>query len=609
MLGYLRSGNRHTKMIWWAITIATVFTFLLGFSFFGSMGRDPSLAARQSGSFGSVNGESVTRQMWQMAVASERDAFRQRFGSEPVDRDLRALEQQAWRKLVNNRLMAQAANKAGIQVTDNDIVFGMQVNPPAAILSASAFQTDGKFDPQKYRSALANPGNDWSQFETQMRLEMPATKLQERLISSLKLSDGELREAFRDRFERLTATVVQIPPSDTGSSPGSEAELQRVYEKYRSRMASPARTQLEVLAILMQYSPEEIKVAMDLAGGLYQRVNKGEDFAQLCRDYSEGAGAEKGGVIDRFVSPAEMGPIGQQIQSHKPGDVLPPYREGGTVMLFRILDPARDSVARGAPPGSVKLAQITVKVHGNPESIRKQYAAALQLAKRAKAVGLSRAATEKGIATMKTGFFNYENMPPLLFATPEAADWGLTHKKGEVSPVFQGPEQFVIAEVSTQHAAGPPERSEIGDQIKQIADMEHRLDLARPRADRVAAAIKGGASLEDAARAAGLAAMPVSLTRAEPDPRLTAAPEFQGALWAAKPGQVVGPIRTSAGWFLGRPLTVSQPPDSLWKSEQTRGQLTSDVLSRRQRSFFTGYLEMLRHDARIVDARDVAAGY
>ncbi|MFN8586513.1 MAG: SurA N-terminal domain-containing protein [Candidatus Eisenbacteria bacterium] len=604
MLGYLRAGNKRTKAIWLIVTIATVVTFLLGFSFFGSMGGNGSSRARATGEYGSVNGEKVTTSMWQNALAVALENYRQRFNTEPADRDLRSVQQQAWRSLVNQRLLAQEAQKAGLTVSDNDVVVGMRTSPPNAVFMSQAFQTDGKFDPQKYQMALGDPRINWKPFEDQVREELPVRRLQERLMSSLKLSEGELREAFMDRFQSLSAVIVQVPPADTGRGTGSDAELRQIFDRYRSRMAAPARTQLEVLSIPVQYTDAEIKSAMDIARGFYERARNGEDFFELARTNSEGPNANKGGVIDRWINPMELGPIGMTVQAHKPGDVIDPYREGGQVMVFKILDPARDSSAMNPPyPGAVKLAQIVTRIRVSDESRQKQYEAARKVAEDARRDGLAKAATAHGLVTQKTGFFDLNNMPPALFGAPEAADWGVAHKKGDISPVYQGVDEFIIAQVESQHLAGPPTFDEVKDQIRQVADVEARVELAKARADRMAAALKAGQTLEAAAAAEGLVAMPVNMSRAQPDGRVAVSPELQGALWAAAPGKVVGPFRSAGGWFFGRTMSVQTPPDSLWNNDQMKGQLTTDILSRRQRSFFDGYLARLRSVSKIVDNR------
>lgn len=604
MLGYLRSGNKRTKAIWLIVTIATVFTFVIGFSFFGSMGRDSSSSSRAAGAYGTVNGEKVSAAMWQGALSVAMENYRQRFNSEPADRDVRSVQQQAWRSLVNQRLLAQEAKKAGLKITDNDVILGMRTSPPNAVFLSPAFQTNGKFDPQKYQQALGDPRINWKPFEDQVREELPVRRLQERLMSSLKLSEGELREAFMDRFQSLAAIIVQVPPADTGRSAGTDADIKKVFDRYRDRMAAPARTQLEVLSIPIKYTDEEVKSAMDISRGLYERARGGEDFAQIARDYSEGPNATRGGVIDRWVNPMELGPIGETIQAHKPGDVIDPYREGGQVMIFKILDPARDTSAANPPsPGTVKLAQIVTKIRVSDDSRRKQFETAQTVATQAKREGLSKAATAQGLATQKTGFFDLSNMPPQLFGAPEAADWGVAHKKGDVSRVYASVDEFIVVQVESQHLAGPPTIDEVKDQLRQIADVEARVDMAKPRADQVAAAIHGGTALESAATAAGLMAMPVSMSRQQPDGRVAVSPELQGALWAAKPGQVVGPFRSPGGWFFGRVLSVQTPPDSLWNNDQMKGQLTTDILSRRQRTFFDGYLGQLRGNSKIVDNR------
>jgi peptidyl-prolyl cis-trans isomerase D len=607
MLGYLRSGNKRTKTIWWTLTILTVLSFLGGFIFLAGM--DPTTRSQMSGEVGSVDGQGITQGEWLAALEEQRMAYRQRFGSEPQDQDLKVVERDAWRALVNVKMFAREARKAGLGASDSEVLLGMRTNPPAVLLAAQEFQTDGKFDPQKYLQALANPANNWAPYEDIVRGSVPVRKLQERLLSAIKLTQPELLQSFHDRYDRHAATLLLVPAADTGRSSGDEATLARVYEAYRTRMASGARTQLEVLAIPKTYGEDEVKAAMDMAKSLYDRAIRGEDFGQLARDYSEGPNAERGGVIDRWLSPNELGGmVAAAIQVKKPGELIEPLREGGRVTLFKIIDPATDTSRTKTPPpypGAVKLAQILVKVRPSPESQRQQMRDMQAIASRARAVGLSKAATEKGQSTFKTGMFDQSNAPPQLFAVPEAAEWGLSAKQGEVSPVFEGGDAYVVAQVALQHAAGPPTREELGEQLRMVADAEHRVDMARPRADSVLAALKAGRTLEQAAAAVRLAATPTQTSRQQPDPRLAGSPELLGMLLAAPPGKLIGPVRASQGWWFARKNGVTASPDSLL-NDQVKGQLTTEILSARQRRFFDGYIQSLRGRSQITDARSPA---
>ena len=612
MLGYLRSGNKRTKTIWWALTIITVASFLGGFVFLAGLGRDQSSRARLAGNVGSVNGEGVTTTQWTSALDESRQVYRQRFGAEPQDRDLKSVEEQAWRALVNERLFSQQARKAGIGVTDNEVVAALRTNPPAVLLTSPAFQTNGQFDPSKYQQALGNPNNNWAPFEDLMRRQVPVRKLQERLFASIKLSEPELRQAFRDRFDRRTVTLVAVPAADSGRSPGTEEDLQRAFDHYKSRLAAGARTQLEVLVVPKRFGADENKAAMEMGKSLHERAVKGEDFGQLARDYSEGPNAEKGGLIDRWITPNDLGGmLGAAMRVKKPGDVIEPVQEGSRVLVVKILDPAQDTSRTKTPPptpGAMRLAQIVIKVRPSPEGLRQQYRDAKGIADRGRAVGLSRAASEKGLGTFKTGFYDQNNAPPQLFAVPEAAEWGLSAKQGEVSPVFESEDEFAIVQVAVQHKAGPPSREEMGDQLRLIADAERRVDLAKPRADSVAAAVRAGLPLEAAARSVRLAASVVHTSRQQPDPRLSGTPELLGMLLVAPTGRVVGPFRISAGWSFARVDSVTMAADTLF-NDRTKGQITQEILSGRQRTFFDSYLDKLRAASQVSDLRTGSRGY
>ena len=600
MLRQLRSGGKHTKAIWWVLTVVIVVTFLGGFVFIFGAGFDFG-GARSTGTVGVVDGSPITSTEYQTALTNQREAFRHQYGSDPADRDEKNAEAQAWRSLVSQKLMARQARIAGIVAHDREVVLSLETSPPQELTNQPAFQTGGKFDPEKYRAALRDPNNTfWATFEDLVRGQLPVRKLQERLLSSIKLSEPELREAFLDRFERVQATALVVPPDMQAKVPAPQpADVERVYQEYKGRFYSGARIDLEVLVVPKKYSDEDVRTARQFSQNLVERVRKGEDFAQLAKDYSEGPGSAQGGTINRIVQLDELGPeLGPYMSDLKAGEVSNPYQANGRFIIMKVLERVPQP---GKGADGMRLAQIIIPVRPSDSVRQTQLAELDKLRARATALkSLGKAATEKGLPTARTGFFDPGTPPSLLADTPEAGEWGYSAKANAVGPVFEGTDSYVLAQVAERHDGGLVSSQKLNQTLRQIAELEARVDRAKPVADRIAQAVAQGRSLEDAAKENGLTAFTAELTRAQPDQRLAASGEIVGAIFGSAPGKLVGPVRSPAGWYFARvDRKTPAPTDSTF--DKVKSQLSTEILSSRQRTFFNDWIGDLRAKAKVQD--------
>ena len=597
MLQFLRMGNKRTKLIWWFLTVTVIGGFLIGFVAIAAFMHE---GPKSVGGVGSVNGRPITRVEYQNAINEQREAFTRQSGAEPDADEQRVLETQAWHVLVGQRVMNDLARQLGLDGSDREVVLALQSAPPQVLLTAPAFQTNGKFDPGKYVSALRDPNNNWAPFEAMVRNQLPLRKLQERLVASLKLSEPELREAYRDRYEKVGVTVLQIPPSQQPNvAVPSEADVARMYEHYKGRFASGPRTQVEVLQVPMRYSPDEVRAARETAQGLVDRARRGEDFATLARDYSEGPGAAKGGEVNRVFQPHEFGPLEAAMAALPKGGISDPFQDGPFWVVLKVLDRITDPVS---PVPNLRVAQIAIRVRSGETSRQEQYQRVKKIRDRAAGVGLGKAAAEAGLATAKSDFFDFSAPPPQLANAPAASDWALSNRPGAVSPVFAELAEFTIVQVAEQKPGGPPPQAEIAEQLRQLAQVETRVNLTKPTADRVGQMVAGGQKLEPAAKAIGLTTYTVeSMSRAQPDPRLNILPEVVGAAFAAAPGQTIGPIQTLGGWYFLR-VDKKLPADPA-AFEQLKAQITQDIITRRQQRFFAAWLTELRARTKVQDYR------
>ncbi|HEY3216302.1 MAG TPA: peptidyl-prolyl cis-trans isomerase [Candidatus Eisenbacteria bacterium] len=601
MLKYLRMGSKRTKAIWWALIVLTVGTFVGGFIFLFGAGLDVGMQAQITGALGMVDGEPITRAEFQDAMTQQREAYRQQYKSEPVEQAMQLVEVQAWRGVVTQHLMDRSARRLGLKATNPEVVLSLKSSPPQLLVSAPNFLTDGRFDPNKYAAALRNPNINWSPFEKMVREQLPTRKLQERLVASLKLSQPELADAYRNRFEKVALTGVQVPPAELPQvPPPSAADMDRVYEKYKGRFSGPARVVLEILEVPRKFSAEEVRAAREQAKSLAERARRGESFADLARDYSEGTGAEKGGEIDRFFQPGDFGPdLAAKMMAMQKGDISDPIPDPGRFTILKVIDRIQNPPS---PVPSLKVAQITIKVRPSETSLRDQLQELRQLRARAQKVGLGRAAVEKGLATSKTEPFPLGQTSPQLARAPQAVDWSAGAKIKDLSPIFEGLDEYFLAQMLERRPAGPPSKQDLAQQLRPIAEGEARVAAARPRADQILQAVTAGKTLELAAQAAGLSTFRVDgMSRQQPDPKLAISAEAVGAAFGAPAGRTVGPIESPAGWFILR-VDSRIPADSA-AFEQLKGQISSSILERKQREFFTTWIAEQRLKAKIRDLR------
>jgi peptidyl-prolyl cis-trans isomerase D len=599
MLRFLRMGSKRTKTIWWIMIVVTVVTFLGGFVFLLGSGLDSGIQAQATGAVGVVDGDLIHRNEYLNAVAEQRMAHQQTYGSDPQDQELKNVESQAWRSLVYQRLLASRAKDLGLKASDGEVVFSLRVTPPNVLRAQPAFQTDGQFDYTKYQAALQDPNNNWGAFEEMTRQEIPVRKLQERLLASIKAAEPELRSQFHVTFDRVDATVVQVPPEMAGDPPTvSEADITRVHEKYHDRFVATAHTELEVLTVPKPIGETEIATARELAQSIADRIKAGEDFTALARDYSEGPAADQGGVIDRAFLPTDFdASLGARFASLQVGQLMDPFQDQTRYVIVRRLEPKE-----GDPIGSLRLAQIVIRVRANEDQVREQEERMTRIRKQAARTGLGRAATEEGMATFSTGPFTINSPPTVLQGVPEAADWGVSAKVRDISPLFQGRDEFVIVQVTRQVPAGPAPRDEIEPDLRQVAEMDLRLQKSKPRVDAIAQAVAQGQTLEAAAKAQGLEVQTVrNLTRVGSENVLANSPEVRGMLFGAKPGQVVGPFQGLDSWYMAR-VDAFTPADTA-SFGPLREQVMNDVVQRRQRMFLASYLNELRLAAKVKDLR------
>src|SRR2546430_2875500 len=99
----------------------------------------------------SVNGQDILATTWYTATQNlEQQATQQNGRNLSLDEHDRIADQ-AFEQLVTDALLKQEYKRRGITVTDEEITTAALNNPPPQLMQSPDFQTEGRFDPEKYK--------------------------------------------------------------------------------------------------------------------------------------------------------------------------------------------------------------------------------------------------------------------------------------------------------------------------------------------------------------------------------------------------------------------------------------------------------------------------
>ena len=144
------------------------------------MGMSGRSGYEQSNVAAVINGEEIPWQVFNRLYNSLVRVETDKTDDELPDTKLKELQEKAWQQLLSDRLLMQQVARHSIAVTDEEVYAYLKFSPPADIQQHSYFQTEGRFDYQKYIRALADPqmSRYWATIEPLVRSDLLKMKMQ-----------------------------------------------------------------------------------------------------------------------------------------------------------------------------------------------------------------------------------------------------------------------------------------------------------------------------------------------------------------------------------------------------------------------------------------------
>ncbi len=328
-----------------------------------------------------VNGETITELRLQQAVVLQKQQILNRYENiDPTLVDEDQLRAPVMQQLIRQKVVEQAAVDQGMGV-DKKTLYRI-------LLEVPDFQTDGKFDTERYEFVLRQMGYSPTSYNKLLTTDMVTNQFmqgvaatgfstlqestllagiteqtrdyyyltipREPLLESIEVAEADIesyynsnQEEFRSE-EKLVVEYVELMPANFTEEVDLEQSM--VDEVVDARIAAASsRRSRHVAQILLEVQGDDSH--LETLAEIQKKLEAGESFADLAREYSEDYGtAEQGGDLG-YVQVGDLPePLGATLDQLAVGEVSGMVESDLGVHLIKLLDeksadvPAREEL-------------------------------------------------------------------------------------------------------------------------------------------------------------------------------------------------------------------------------------------------------------------------
>ncbi|HET8578467.1 MAG TPA: peptidyl-prolyl cis-trans isomerase [Methylomirabilota bacterium] len=627
MISIMRDYARSLKVLLLAVIVIFILTSGVLF-FFGTGGFTPG---GKTNIIASVNGEEISLDRFRRAQANYAAAYerltRQRMTPELAER--LGLSQQVLNELITEAVVVQGAAREGIRVGDDEL--------RSRIQEIREFQEDGRFSRDQYLKMLRQIRIEPGSFETEVRRQLVRRKVEGLIKEGVKVSDGELRQAYDLRHEKVRAAwafldvrplIAQVSASDGDldaylkshtaqftrperrrlqyvlvspkafAQPVSDADAEAYYKEHGAQFEQPRR--VRVAHVLVRVPPvggsEAENQSKAKVEEVIRRAKAGEDFAKLAREVSDDkANAAQGGELG-FVGPGELVPAFEQAAfALKKGEITAsPVRTPFGYHAIKVLDvkeggrtPLKDVAAK------IKEALLNERsdraARARADEIKPKLQAAADFAAEARALGLEVREATIGRGDPLEGVGRDAQLEEAVFSM----------SMGGVSAPARTAGGYAMVKVLGQNPAGVPPLAEIKDRVVEAYRRERAAAMATDKARALTTALGKGGDFRAAARLEGFTTGDLPLfSRAEPPKERANVPNavFLAAAQTSA-GVVSEPLQTDSGIYVVK--TLDRQPGDAAGFEKERAELERQVLEQKRNLAWEGWVRTRLASAKI----------
>lgn len=306
-----------------------------------------------------VDGDEISVRQLDYAYARYRERLSSLFGGQIPDvfSDESTLKEQVLTQLIEERVLLNYIQDKGFRVGDIKLFENIR--------SMQNFQQDGQFSKELYQNQLASQGYTPALFEQELRRSLEMEQLKMAINSSAFTLPVQL-----DLFNRLQNQARKIRTltieNRYDSMSASEQEVSDFYNQQSARFMDPAKVKVDYIELNLDNIKQTIQISEDQLLDRYDqlreqlttaemrtashillsvskdddeeavkkkitdlknRIDQGEDFSQMAREYSNDPGsAQDGGELGEVERDMMVKPFETALFSLQTGEVSGPVK-------------------------------------------------------------------------------------------------------------------------------------------------------------------------------------------------------------------------------------------------------------------------------------------
>ena len=512
----------------------------------------------------------------------------------------------AWTNLVQEVLVSGEIKRLGLEATDEEIIFHLRENPPPFLQSNPTFQTDGKFDSQKYLSALASPqGDEWTPIENWMRTSyIPNLKLTQFLNENVLVTDQDVKDDFIKKNVKYTVDAIHVT-YDKAPKDKTEPSETELTDEYRNSLSDFKHDELRnVSYVYWKKSPSKQDSLNNgyLVSDIMERAKAGENFADLANEYTQDpSGQEKGGDLGWFGKGQMVKPFEEAAFKASKGSIIGPIVSRFGSHIINVRDKKSENGKE-----QVLASHILLKVEASPSTLSELRRVATLFSYDAQDSGFTVAANSNKLSIM-----NNENLDRgssrlrTVGSMRGGVRFAFNNKAGSVSDVMENDQYYAVFNVDSLIEEGHKSFESVKTQLVNKVRRKKQKEASRDIIDELVIDLNANEKtlssiIESQKRFDNV--KDESKTITEGFSSIGRSNFVTGALLRSSKNDLLGPLETNRGWALIHIKEIASIDSAEY--EVQRESLKGSLRTKKQNQHLQAWLDELKDNAEIIDNRN-----